>query len=126
MNVTTHDSDKLGQLKDLVDGLNSVEYPFLKHLPTLIYPEGTLHISISHALQFTHLALMHDKPPILHDALLILNQLVSPVDGRYIEPNMSMFNDNRSFFWSGLGTRKNSEDVVMHIFNKVLFTLTLG
>lgn len=120
------DSDMMGQLKDLVDNLNSSEQPFLRHLPQLLYPKGTLHISASHALQFAKLSLQHDKPPVVSDALSILNQLVHPIDGTFIHPSSNMFYDNRTFFWGALGNRKETIDVIMHIFNTVIFTLSLG
>ncbi len=124
--ITQEESDMLGQLRDIAESTNSQDHPFIKHLPELVFPFGPLHISISHALTFAKLALKQEKPPMMTDALTILNQLIAPVDGSLIKPRPTMFFDNRNFFWNALGDRKDSTDVILHIFNKVFFTLSLG
>lgn len=124
--ITQEESDMLGQLRDIAEGTNSQDNPFIKHLPELVFPYGPLHVSIAHAVTFAKLAVKHEKPPILEDALRILNQLIAPVDGSLIKPRPTMFFDNRNFFWNALGNRKETTDVILHIFNKVFFTLSLG
>lgn len=120
-----NNSDILGQLRDLVSGTPSYEHPFLHYLPQTVDKKEFSHLNPLHLYKFAQIALKHDQPVVVHDAMKILNQMINPHTGTLIEPTPSMFFDNSTFFWKSLGTRKSISDVITHIINKVVFSLSL-
>lgn len=116
----------IGNITDLVTQTNPHEFPFLHYFPELLRKPEFAHINAEQAYAFTKIGLQYEKPQIVSDALHILNKLVRPEDGSLRLASRDMFFDNRSFFWSNLGGRIESVDVITHIFNKVSFTLQLG
>jgi hypothetical protein len=127
MNIFTHQRlAAVGQLRDLLAGLDYNAEPFLYHLPDLLSLPEMSRINADHAVKFAELALKHDKLPIVADALKILNRMVDPQDGHLLNPGPDFFYDNRTFFWDALGSHIQAPDVISHIFNQTVFTTSLG
>jgi hypothetical protein len=116
----------IGQLRDLIAMIDMQHDPFLYYLPALLQTSELSDIDVGHAVTFTKLALKYDSAPMVKDALLILNRIVNPDDGRLLAPSPSCFSGNRSFFWNELGDHTNARDVIFHIFNKTIFFTSVG
>ena len=116
----------VGHLRGLLDGRDTNSDPFLKFLPDMLENPGLVNIDPNHALKFTELALKYNKTLLIQDALKILNKIVDPEDGSLKIPGSDMFYDNRNFFWKELGDHTNAVDVILHIFNKTIFLISLG
>jgi hypothetical protein len=116
----------LGQIQDLVGHVNYEKDPFLYYLPELLCkPEFAL-IDATKMLQFVTVALKPEKPPIMIDALKILNQIVNAEDGSLQTPAPNFFYDNQNFLWKELGGHERPVDVILHMVNKVLFVASVG
>lgn len=126
ISVSKKRSHDIGNITDLVIQTNPYEHPFLHYFPELLKKTELAHLNTEQAYAFTKIALQYEKPEIVSDALHILDKLIRPDDGSLKVASRDMFFDNRSFFWSNLGGRTESVDVITHIFNKVSFILQLG
>jgi hypothetical protein len=62
----------------------------------------------------------------MKDALLILNRIVRPEDGSFIEPSKEVFYENQHFVWAELGGHTRPTDIISHIFNKIMFYINVG
>jgi hypothetical protein len=127
MDVDTQNRfETVGHLKDILVGVDSRSQPFLYNLPDLLFKTDLSQLNPNHAVMFSELALHHDKQPIVKDALAILNQLIDPIDGTLVKVSPACFYGNRSFFWDELGGHTDTSDVILHVFNKTIFTTNLG
>jgi hypothetical protein len=116
----------LEQLKQIVSETDKKKQPFLYFFPLLLTKTNVSTICPSQALRFAEVAIKHDRPVIVTDALTILNRIISPVDGSLLEPSKNTFFDNQSFFWDSLGSRTKATDIILHIFNKTYFEIMVG
>jgi hypothetical protein len=116
----------LARLTDIVGHLDVNDEPFLYYLPQLLADPRFSRINPDHAVRFAEQAVRHDRPPIVADAVNILNRTVDRETGHLIPFFRDMYFDNHSFFWSELGDRIKTEDVIMHVFNKTIFALSLS
>lgn len=115
----------LGQIQDLIHESMLHTDPFLYYLPKLLTHEFS-NLNIVKVLDFTRIAVREDRPPIVADALQILNKLIHHEDGSLKRPAPDIFYDNRNFNWNELGGHTQPIDVVSHIFNKTLFVTSVG
>lgn len=113
------------QLKKLVARTDYRTQPFLYYLPKLLESKALAGINPQQAVLFVEIAFKHETMPYVTDAMQILNKLVSS-DGTLNQPAQDMFYDNRNFFWTELGTHKTARDVILHVFNKTIFRLSVG
>jgi hypothetical protein len=116
----------LEQLKHIVSVTDYRKEPFLFHLPTLLTHKALSSIKPEQAIRFATLALKHERPVIIHDAIKILNRTINPEDGSFKEASTNMFYENQSFFWRDLGEHTKITDIILHVFNKTLFEIMVG
>lgn len=119
-------AELLGQLYDIRQQLDCRVEPFLYYLPEIIKQKELSLINLEHAVIFTKLALKHDQLPFILDAKKILNKLVNTEDGSLKTPGRDIFYENNNFFWKELGDHTKAEDVILHIFNKTMFYISVG
>jgi len=116
----------IGQIRDTIPVTFHKSNPFLFFLADIISRPDFSDIAADKVLIFAKIAIREDKPPIVIDALKILNQLVNIDDGSFKNPDPTIFYGNGNFFWSELGHHHFATDVVSHILNKTLFRLSAG
>lgn len=116
----------IAKLTDMVYWLKPNDQPFLYYLPQLLTTPEFSAVRPENAVAFAELALKEQSLPIIEDAKNILNRLVEPDDGSLKRIAPDIFYGNRSFFWNELGGRTKPSDVVMHIFHKTVFTISMG
>lgn len=115
----------LGQLKDKLMGVSPYRDPFLYFLPEYITRDKLKNIDTEAIMRFVNACVRHDQLPLISDALRILNQIVDPEKGDFIQPRPQFFNDNRHFFWKELGSHTTALEVIEHVFNKSCFEISL-
>lgn len=125
MDTTTKDQ-AIGIIKDLVTQTTAYRDPFLYYLPVLLMDPLFVELKPERVVLFVKEALNAERKPIVAEALLILNQLVDPEDGRLLTPTPVLFYEKHFFAWRELGGRVGVVNTIMHVLNKSLFTLSLG
>ncbi len=126
MTTDTNTLYHISRLRDLLAYTDQIQDPFLYHLPNLLGKHDFSQIDPGNAVTFCEYALKHQKEPIVMDALRVLNQLIEPTDGTLKTPSRLMFVENRNFSWKELGDFKDASSVIMHIFHKTIFFMSLG
>jgi hypothetical protein len=124
--MNTQDIENFRRLEQIVSETDYKTQPFLYYFPSLIKKQELQSIHPEQALRFAEIALKHDKPVIVSDALIVLNRLVNPEDGSYIRPSKNTFYGNSTFFWNHMGNNTNVTDILLHIINKTYFELSVG
>jgi hypothetical protein len=124
--MDTKNSADLEQLKHIVSVTDYRKEPFLFHLPSLLSNKALSSIKLEQAIQFATLALKHERPVIITDAIKILNRTINPEDGSLKQASVNLFYENQSFFWRDLGGHTEITDVILHVFNKTLFEIMVG
>lgn len=116
----------IAQIKDLAQRLHPQTEPFLYYFPALLAKPEFSSISAEKALEFMKLGITHEQPPLIKNALAVLNKIVNHEDGSLIKPEPIFFYNNHSFMWNELSTHTDAVAVISHILNKSLFQISLG
>lgn len=124
--MDTKDIAIFEKLKQAVAVTDNKTQPFLYYLPFLLSKGNLSSIKPEQALRFVAVALKHDKPVIMKDALTVLNRLISSDDGSFLTPSKTLFIENQTFFWNNLGKNITVPDIILHVFNKTYFELLVG
>lgn len=126
MDKNAQNAQAFAKLNDIKMNVDYHTQPFLYYLPELLTKTPLSQIDPNQAAAFAQLSTGNKSLPLVKDALLILNRLIHTEEGSLKEPARDIFYGNNSFFWSELGEHTTACDVILHVFNKTIFHLSLG